>query len=326
MPVSAATDLLTLSRRRALRCLIGGALTPIACRLESPGEPTQITPTHSAKNLGMQGPSVGVVGSYVSHPWSFSTVSYWIEGPTGLVLIDTQFLTSATEHFVQTAERVTGKKVELAVVLHANPDKFNGTTVLQRRGIEVVTSAQVLERIPEIHEKRSRAFGARYAPVYPTQVPRPTSFGATQTTLRAGGLEMTAHVGGAGCSEAHTWLAFEEHVFVGDLVGKDAHAWLEIGRPDAWLQRIAEIQALAPTFVHAGRGGSAGPEVLVTQIEYLEFVIDRVQREAPTGELSRGTLKAIRSDIEAAYPDHAFGVFLNLGLPAVWRHYASQPA
>lgn len=32
------------------------------------------------------------VGTYISSTWGFSTASYWIEGPTGLVLIDTQFL------------------------------------------------------------------------------------------------------------------------------------------------------------------------------------------------------------------------------------------
>lgn len=266
---------------------------------------------------------MGPVGSYVSHPWSFSTFSYWIEGPTGLVLIDTQFLTTATEHFVDIAERVTGKRVELAIVLHANPDKFNGTSALQRRGIAVVSSKQVCDLIPEIHAKRSRAFAKRYAPHYPAEIPRPESFGDGETTLRAGGLELTAHVGGAGCSEAHVWVGFDEHVFVGDLVAKGAHAWLEIGRPDAWLERVAEIEALHPSFVHAGRGGSGGGELLREQREYLEFVIRRVQQEAPRGAPTDAALQRIRHDIEARYPEHDFAVFLALGLPAVWRHYAS---
>src|SRR3954454_20682508 len=67
------------------------------------------------------------VGTYVSSPWGFSTSSYWIEGPTGLVVIDTQFLPSAAEEMLAWAEQTTGKKVVLAIVLHPNPDKFNGT-------------------------------------------------------------------------------------------------------------------------------------------------------------------------------------------------------
>ncbi|HLL53067.1 MAG TPA: hypothetical protein VK447_05935, partial [Myxococcaceae bacterium] len=83
------------------------------------------------------------VGTYVSSSWGFNTSSYWIEGPEGLILIDTQFLLSAADEFVTWAEKVTGKKAVLAIVLHANPDKFNGTSVLRKRGIKVVTSAQV---------------------------------------------------------------------------------------------------------------------------------------------------------------------------------------
>jgi len=309
------------ARRTALRGLVGAAVLPWAC---APNRaPVTADPPPSGKSRGARGPSVGRVGSYVSDPWSFSTCSYWIEGPTGLVLIDTQFLATATEHFVLVAEEATGKPVELAVVLHANPDKFNGTRVLQRRGIEVVSSQQVCDLIPEIHAKRSRAFAKRYAPDYPTEIPRPASFGDGETQLHAGGLTLTAHVGGAGCSEAHVWIEFEEHVFVGDLVAKDAHAWLEIGRPDAWLERIAEIESLQPSFVHAGRGGSGGGKLLPEQRAYLEFVIRRVQREEPSGAPSDAALERVRLDIEARYPNYDFGIFLKLGLPAVWRHYAA---
>src|ERR1700676_1800996 len=89
-------------------------------------------------------PGDGRVGTYVSSWLGFRTSSYWIEGPTGLIVIDTQFLPSAAEQMVDLAEKVTGKKAELAIILHSNPDKFNGTSVFQKRGIKVVTSAQVL--------------------------------------------------------------------------------------------------------------------------------------------------------------------------------------
>jgi len=41
------------------------------------------------------------VGRYVSSKWGFSTVSYWIEGPEGVVVIDTQFLPSAAAELVE---------------------------------------------------------------------------------------------------------------------------------------------------------------------------------------------------------------------------------
>ncbi|WP_375761399.1 MBL fold metallo-hydrolase [Corallococcus exercitus] len=266
------------------------------------------------------------VGTYVSSPWGFSTSSYWIEGPTGLILVDTQFLPSAAEEFVTWAEAVTGKKAELAIVLHANPDKFNGTDLLRKRGIRVVTSEQVRASIPAIHEKRTRAFAARYAPDYPTALPLPDSFGSQTTQLSAGGVTVKAHVLGAGCSEAHVVVEFDGHVFPGDLVANDAHSWLEIGRTEAWLQRLEELKALRPKWVHPGRGPSGDAGLLVSERQYLERVIAEVAAEKPQGPFTDTAAQNIRARIEAAYPGLRFPVFLNIGLPAEWERQARVAA
>lgn len=262
------------------------------------------------------------VGTYVSSPWSFSTSSYWIEGPTGLILIDAQFLPSAAEEFVDFAERVTGKKAELAIVLHANPDKFNGTGVFKRRGIKVVTSRQVLEHIPAIHEKRVRAFYDRYKPDYPKELVLPDSFGDATTELEAGGLKVKAHVLGAGCSEAHVVVEFDGHLFTGDLVANGSHSWLEIGKTDEWLQRIAELQALEPRRVHPGRGPSAGPELLEGEAHYLKTVVALVSEARPALPADKAAMAVVKEKIRAAFPGLSFPVFLEIGLPAEWARQA----
>ncbi len=243
-----------------------------------------------------------------------------IEGPTGLILIDTQFLTSEANAFVEAAEAATNKRVELAVVLHANPDKFNGTAALQARGIRVVTSAQVAALIPSIHRKRVAAFADRYAPDYPRALPAPTAFGDATVTLSAGGTHVTAHVMGAGCSEAHVVVthaaADGRHLFAGDLVANGAHAWLEIGRSDAWLKRVDEMAAFAPNHVHPGRGPSGGASLLDTQRSYLTTVraiVDEVAAaEAGAGDPVELAIKRVR----AAFPELNFPVFLRIGIPA----------
>jgi glyoxylase-like metal-dependent hydrolase (beta-lactamase superfamily II) len=266
------------------------------------------------------------VGTYVSSPWGFSTSSYWIEGPEGLILIDTQFLLSAAEEFVSWAEQVTGKKAVLAIVLHANPDKFNGTEVLRKRGIRVVTSEQVRALIPGIHEIRTKAFYARYKPDYPTEVPLPDSFGSATTELSAGGVTVKAHVLGAGCSEAHVVVEYDGHLFTGDLVANNAHSWLEIGKTDEWLKRMDELQALKPKFVHPGRGPSGTAGLLEQERAYLERVIAEVAAERPQGELAAEARERIKSRLFAAYPGLRFGVFLEIGLPAEWRRQAQASA
>lgn len=263
------------------------------------------------------------VGQFVSSPWTFETSTFWIEGPTGLVLIDTQFLPGALEKAVGYAEGVTGKKVQLAIVLHANPDKFNGTAWLNSRGVRVVTSEQVRALIPAVHEKRVAAFYERYAKDgYPRELRLPDSFGAATTELSAGGVTVKAHVLGAGCSDAHVVVEWEGNLFVGDLVANGAHAWLELGHTEAWLKRLEELAALQPKRVHPGRGVSGGPELLDAQREYLQTVIALVSEEEPVGGAKREALARILEKMNQRYPAHRYPVFLRLGLPAEWARQA----
>ncbi len=263
------------------------------------------------------------IGRYTSSPWGFSTVSYWIEGPEGVVVIDTQFLLSAAEELIEAAEAHTGKKVVAAIVLHANPDKFNGTPAFQARGIKVLTSAQIIALMPEVHDKRVKAFYERYKPDYPLELPRPDSFGDQTTTLQLAGLPVELHVTGAGCSEAHVIATFDGHLFGGDLLANGTHSWLEIGRTDAWLQRLDEMDALAPRFVHPGRGASGGPDLIAQERTYLLKIIELVAAATPTLPPDKEALARVQRQIEALYPKHRYAVFLNIGLPAEWRRQAS---
>ncbi|MDB4996324.1 MAG: beta-lactamase [Myxococcaceae bacterium] len=268
------------------------------------------------------------IGTYVSSPRTFSTRSFAIEGSTGLVLVDLQFTPSEAQRFVTEAERVTNKRTALAIVLHPNPDKFNGTETLQKRGVRVVTSTQVSALIPAVFAQRTASFAPRYAPDWPTATPAPEPFGDKTTELEAGGTRVRLHVLGAGCSEAHVAVEWDgddgKHLFVGDLVGNEFHSWLELGKVDEWLARIAELRALHPKFVHPGRGATGGPELLDQEERYLRDVLRLVAEErASSPTPSPAALDRVKSKMLALYPRYDFDVFLDLGLPAVWSHAAS---
>ena len=264
------------------------------------------------------------VGTYVSSNWGFRTSSFWIEGPTGLVMIDTQFLPSAAAESLRWAESATGKRVALGVVLHANPDKFNGTETLQKRGIRVVTSEEVRALIPSVFAKRTRAFASRYAPDWPTLVPAPDSFGSQDTDLHAAGLTLRAHVLGPATSDAHVVVEWQGHVFVGDLIASRCHSWLELAHIEEWLARLEEIRAMHPTYVHPGRGPSGGPELIDAEERYLKRIQELVLAEHPTMPPNEAALTRVHDEIVREYPDYDFEVFLKLGLPAVWKRYAAR--
>lgn len=266
----------------------------------------------------------GAVGEYISSRNGFRTSGYWIEGPTGLVLIDTQFLLSAAEEFIATAERVTGKKAALAVVLHPNPDKFNGTAVFQKHGIKVITSTQVLAKIPAVHQLRLGWFYQRFAPDYPKDAALPESFGDKTTELEAAGLKIKLHVLGAGCSEAHVVAQYKDHVFVGDLVTKGFHSWLELGLLDEWLKRLDDVRKMKPRLVHTGRGGTVEPDHLDWEENYLRTVIWEAGKHNPIKGRPPGVKleKQIVDDIKKKFPGLDYPAFLRIG--PLWERLATH--
>jgi glyoxylase-like metal-dependent hydrolase (beta-lactamase superfamily II) len=298
---------------------------PSATAATAPVTPSTTAPAAAAAQEGEEHGAFtrsGTVGTYVSIPWGFSTSSYVLEGPDGLIAIDTQFLPSATEEMIALAEAATKKKFVLAVVLHANPDKFNGTATFQKRGVKVVTSSQVKALVPSIHEKRMRSFYERYKPDYPSELPAPDSFGDKTTELRAGGLTFKVHVMGAGCSESHVVVEHEGALFVGDLVANKAHSWLEIGKTDEWLKRVDEMKKLRPVRVYPGRGAPGGAHLLDDEEAYLKKVIAVMAAEKPTMPVREDALGRVENTMVAAYPGYDFAVFLKIGLPAEWERQA----
>ena len=260
------------------------------------------------------------IGRFTSEKRAYSTHSYWIEGPTGLILVDTQFLPSDAAKFVDAAERSTGKKAVLAIVLHPNPDKFNGTATLQARGIKVITSDQVLALIPSVHTIRTGWFYDDFKPDYPKDAAKPDSFGNRSTEINAAGLAIKLHVlGGAGCSGAHVVAQVADSIFVGDLLANKGHAWMELALFDDWLKRLDELDALKPARIYLGRGEAAGPELIAANRTYLQTVRRLVLAEKPSGELGFFKRRGLKSTITDAFPGYEWDAFVWEALPDIWR-------
>jgi glyoxylase-like metal-dependent hydrolase (beta-lactamase superfamily II) len=197
--------------------------------------------------------AVGDIGTFTSSARTFSTASYWIEGVDSVIMIDTQFLPKEAIEAVEAAQKATGKEVMTAIVLHPNPDKVNGTKILQKRGINVITSDSVAQLIPEVHAIRWEWFGKEYAPDYPQEAAQPSRFGNQTTVVSLAGLPLTLHVLGKGASDAHVVVQHRDQVFVGDLINPNNHAWLELGTIGDWLERLTQINEMKPRRVYAGR-------------------------------------------------------------------------
>ena len=259
---------------------------------------------------------------------SFNTSSYWIEGPDGLILIDAQLLPSAAGELVSWAEKLTGKKAVLAIVLGSAPERFSGMAVLKKRGIKVVTSEQVLKAIPAAHEKRLATLLDRDKADYPKTAEEvlPESFGDKDTELTAGGITVRAFVLGAGSSEAHVVVGYEGHAFVGDLVSNGAHGVLELGKLDEWLERMKDLRAMRAEFIHPGRGPSGDARLLQRQIDYLKTVMDEVaaERKRAGAHPHIKSYDRVRAQIIDRYVGYQYPVFLEHGILAEWARQVAD--
>jgi glyoxylase-like metal-dependent hydrolase (beta-lactamase superfamily II) len=269
--------------------------------------------------------ATGDIGTFTSSPKAFSTASYWIEGDSGVVMIDTQFLPKESVESLLAAEKATGKKVLAAIVLHPNPDKFNGTAELQARGVRVLTTREIKDEIPAVHKIRLGWFFDEYAPDYPKEAANPEvielSAGEVKKSLSIAGINLTIHALGAGASKAHLVVQHGSSVFVGDLINPNNHAWLELGTISPWLKRLAEISAMEPRSIYPGRGPKGGIELVAQQAAYLRNVSKWVREEM--NQTSRGPLgffvkRRLQSKIENAYPALGYPIFMRDGLQAVW--------
>ncbi|RKH39175.1 MBL fold metallo-hydrolase [Corallococcus sicarius] len=290
------------------------------------GAAQPVIPTHY-RSHSVQEQGDPRVGEYISSQWSLETASYWIEGPEGLVFIDTQLLPSALRKQLAFAKEVTGKEVKLALILHPTPDRFNGTALLKELGVPVLTSEQVRARIPAVHDKWAPTLFKRYwNGSYPRELVLADGFGDSTRELSAAGLTFKVHVLGAGSSQAHVVIEWEGHLFTGDLVARATHPWFEGGRVDEWLQRLDELRALKPKWIHPGRGLPGGPELLDAQTEYLQAVVEEVRAERHAAQPSSDPLRTVTEKVTRRYPGHRYPELLPALVRGEWARQAPRPA
>jgi len=277
---------------------------------------------HAGLSLPEAGDPDPRIGTYVSSIRGFYTNSYWIEGPEGLVLIGTQYLTSAAEEFVNWAEQTTGKKAVLAVVLEPNPDSFNGVAVMKKRGIKVVTSEQIRGLIPQAHQHRLETFHERGREDFPqeSEALLPESLGEKDTEVSAGGVKVKVLVLGQGSSEAHLVVAFEGSAFVGNLVSNNIHPWLEQGQTDEWLSRLKELRVMRPDFIYPAHGSSGDGGLLVRQAEYLRTFVEEVtaEKKRAGARPHPRAFERVRARVLERYPGYPFPIFVDTAIQVLW--------
>jgi glyoxylase-like metal-dependent hydrolase (beta-lactamase superfamily II) len=257
------------------------------------------------------------VNQYTSPGDGFSTSSSWFETEDGVVILDAQFLPEYAEALLDQIAARTDKPVTDVIVLHGNPDKYNGIAAIRARfpQVHVLSTPAIVARIKEIDAGKRGYFGPQYGDRYPAELVLPDALISAREVRELGGVSVELIPMGAGVSSAHlvVRLPATGDVFVGDLLHHEVHGWLAEGFSDQWLTRLDEIAALTPTRIHGGRGASTGPDGLAEQARYLKAFQTCVTPHL--AEAAEAAAPAIKACVIEAAPGYAMDMMIDFSSP-----------
>lgn len=285
------------------------------------GNDAEVSNTGSSKNQEQTNQQNNYrIGTYFSPDRKLSGNSYWVEGPDGLILIDTQFLVQDTLELLKVAQSITGKKVKMAIVLQPTAQRFNGVAALVSRGIRVVSSSQVVDAIPRV-DKESREKWQADNEDYPAETVLPEAIWDKTQEFDAVGLRLKAYVVRGTVSESHLLIGLEDSLFVGDIVMQGEHVDLSSVTLKRWLERIEEIRKfVSPEVIYPGKGYAMGGDVLLKQQQdYLEAFRKIISEYYTGGKISQVDIRDIVRKIKHQYPRFKNAYLLEQSVISAWE-------
>jgi glyoxylase-like metal-dependent hydrolase (beta-lactamase superfamily II) len=276
----------------------------------------------AASFAGAAPPTIHTV---TASPAGLSVNGYLIEGPHGIVAIDTALTVSDSRALRAKFDGL--HKPLLAVLLtHGHPDHYNGVATLVAGvpgEIPVYASAAVDAVIREWDERKDKQWKPVFKDEWPSVRQFPNRTAKNGEPLKIDGMTFVVHDLGAGESHADSYWTLEgpsRTAFVGDLVLNGSHAYTNDGHTGAWLKNLARVSKDLKSYkkLMPGHGPAGGLEILTWQVKYLETyraAIQRLREGRPS--LTDAAKKSFEADMVAAYPQAGNVFMIGLGADTV---------
>lgn len=201
--------------------------------------------------------------------------AYVIEGPEGVVVVDTT-LTVSSARALRDRVRQIGKPLRAVLLTHGHPDHYNGAAILTEGdpSIPIVATAGVAEVVRRDDQAKEEQWRPMFGDEWPAERRFPDRIVDDGEVISFGSLRLRVH--DLGPAESHhdsVWILEgpAPAAFVGDLLFHGVHSYMADGHTGAWLAQLDRLEGLlgGAGRLHPGHGEAGGLELLDAQRTYL---------------------------------------------------------
>ncbi len=218
------------------------------------------------------------------------------------------------------------------LLTHGHPDHYNGVTnLLAGAVIEVVATAGTDRVIRESDAAKEKL----WTPVFGVEWPRHRTFPnrilPDGGSLEIDGVTFTVHELGPGESHADSYWVMNDGqrkvAFIGDVVIRGAHAYMNDGHTAAWLKNLDRVAAELKdsAVLYPGHGEAGGRELLDEQRHYLREYRNAVKALAQGQPvLTEMQKKELVAHMTAFLPTKRLEFLIPLGADSVAAELAAE--
>jgi glyoxylase-like metal-dependent hydrolase (beta-lactamase superfamily II) len=278
----------------------------------------------------VQGMAMFNVHVFRSDESAFFVNSFIIETKSGLVLVDTQFLTSSARQLCD-AIRAHGKPLLAVFITHPHPDHFNGTAEIAHGwpGLPIYATQATIDVIRTTQAEKRAAWTPVYGDDYPQETVLPNTVVVPGQPIFVDGLELRVDDLGEGESADITVIHLPQsgQLIASDLLYHRVHPWLAEGRTKQWLSQLEIVRDRysTATSIFAGHGEAAGLNALTQQAEYLNTFRDWVRDGIadlthPTPDEKR----VVAERVLQRYPNYPLQMLVEMNIDGVAKELATE--
>ncbi|HWN30627.1 MAG TPA: MBL fold metallo-hydrolase [Burkholderiales bacterium] len=211
----------------------------------------------------------------------------FIVGTTGVIVIDPGPNYAHAELLLSAIRKITLKPVVLVIDTHPHPENVLGNDAFARRGVNILAHSQTLQamrmRCEKCYENMLTVLGEKI--MAGTEIALPNMTVDESSDMTVAGRELSLLYYGWGHTEGDLAVLDRASgvLFGGGLVSLDSIPVLQQAKTKGWINAIKQLQRQPIKKLVPGNGPVSKPERLQETLDYLQSLLDLVERQFNAG-------------------------------------------